>query len=193
MNNTIQPKGTPRSNSTGDLMHITDKNVLHPIAERWIQSPVGLLHIKASQFGISHLGVAKEAARLQCSASGVEFEAALSHLAQLEQELAEYFSGTRDLFTVPLAPKGTIFQLEVWQALIELAYGHTSSYGDIAQQIGRPKAVRAVGAANGANPIAIVVPCHRVIGKNGQLTGYAYGLSMKQHLLTLEYENRAIA
>ncbi|NRD74642.1 methylated-DNA--[protein]-cysteine S-methyltransferase [Shewanella sp. VB17] len=174
-------------------MDVSDKNLLNPVADKWIQSPVGVLHVKASQYGISHLGVAKEGAQLLGNASGVECEAAQLHLALLEQELAEYFSGSRDSFTVPLAPRGTVFQIQVWQALIELTYGSTCSYGDIAQQIGRPKAVRAVGAANGANPIAIIVPCHRVIGKNGQLTGYAYGLSMKQRLLTLEYENSAIA
>ncbi len=88
-----------------------------------------------------------------------------------------------------MAPKGTEFQAQVWQALTELSYGHTCSYGDIAEKIKRPKAVRAVGAANGANPIAIIVPCHRVIGKNGKLTGYAYGLNMKQQLLSLEGES----
>ncbi|MDR8524371.1 MULTISPECIES: methylated-DNA--[protein]-cysteine S-methyltransferase [Shewanella] len=108
------------------------------------------------------------------------------HLAQAQQELIEYFAQQRQHFEVPLAPKGTEFQKQVWQALGELGHGQSCSYGDIANKIDRPKAVRAVGTANGANPIAIIVPCHRVIGKNGTLTGYAYGLALKQKLLKLE-------
>jgi methylated-DNA-[protein]-cysteine S-methyltransferase len=168
---------------------VTDKKLLIPVADRRVQSPVGVLHIKANQFGISHLGVAKEGAELLECVKGEVVESAQAHLQQLERELTEYFAGERHAFTVSLAPKGTEFQTQVWQALIELGYGKTCSYGDIAQQISRPKAVRAVGAANGANPIAIIVPCHRVIGKNGKLTGYAYGLNMKQQLLTLEDQN----
>lgn len=177
---------TPFSSFT----EVTDKKLLIPVADRLVQSPVGVLHIKANQFGISHLGVAKEGVELLERVKGGGLESAQSHLHQLERELTEYFDGERHSFTVPLAPKGTEFQTQVWQALVELGYGNTCSYGDIALQIARPKAVRAVGAANGANPIAIIVPCHRVIGKNGKLTGYAYGLSMKQQLLTLEDQNK---
>ncbi|WP_232847257.1 methylated-DNA--[protein]-cysteine S-methyltransferase [Shewanella nanhaiensis] len=169
---------------------MADKRLLTPIADRLVDSPVGMLHIKANRFGISHLGVAKEGAELLKEDKGELFESALQHLSQLETELQEYFSGDRQEFTVSLAPKGTEFQTQVWHALTELSYGHTCSYGDIAEKIKRPKAVRAVGAANGANPIAIIVPCHRVIGKNGKLTGYAYGLNMKQQLLSLEGESR---
>ncbi|MEZ9596367.1 methylated-DNA--[protein]-cysteine S-methyltransferase [Shewanella sp. 10N.261.52.F9] len=111
---------------------------------------------------------------------------ASAHLLQAKQELIEYFGGTRSHFDVALAPKGTEFQQQVWQALTEIDYGQSCSYADIANKVNRPKAVRAVGTANGANPIAIIVPCHRVIGKNGTLTGYAYGLDLKQKLLSLE-------
>src|SRR5207248_1063778 len=91
-------------------------------------------------------------------------------LEQAARQLAEYFDGRRDSFDLPLAAEGTAFQREVWSALQEIPFGQTRSYQDIARQIGRPKAVRAVGAANGKNPLAVVVPCHRVIGKSGALT-----------------------
>lgn len=101
-------------------------------------------------------------------------------------QLTEYFSGTRTHFDLPLKAGGTDFQEEVWSALRQIPYGELRSYRDIATVIGRPKAVRAVGAANGRNPIPIVVPCHRVIGSDGSLTGFAGGLPMKTRLLTLE-------
>lgn len=101
-------------------------------------------------------------------------------------QLSEYFAGTRQVFELPLGAKGTDFRQQVWQQLCEIPYGQTVSYSDIANGIEKPKAVRAVGAANGANPIAVVVPCHRVIGKNGTLTGYAGGLDRKQWLLQFE-------
>lgn len=107
-------------------------------------------------------------------------------LKAAKRQLGEYFAGRRRDFDIPLSPKGTAFQLSVWKALRAIPYGKTRSYGDIARKIGRPKAVRAVGAANGANPISIVVPCHRVIGSDGSLTGYGGGLSRKRRLLALE-------
>lgn len=106
-------------------------------------------------------------------------------------QLAAYFSGKRQYFTVPYRfTKGTVFQRQVWDALCEIPYGQTRSYQDIAVRIGRPKAVRAVGMANHMNPLAILVPCHRVIGKNGGLTGYGGGLAMKKFLLDLERKYR---
>ncbi|MCA8974064.1 MAG: methylated-DNA--[protein]-cysteine S-methyltransferase [Planctomycetes bacterium] len=102
------------------------------------------------------------------------------------RQLAEYFAGRRREFELPLAPRGTPFQLEVWAALRTIPFGSTCSYADIAARIGRPNAVRAVGAANGRNPIAIIVPCHRVIGRDGSLTGYAGGLDRKRRLLQHE-------
>ncbi|EAS41307.1 cysteine methyltransferase [Photobacterium profundum] len=101
-------------------------------------------------------------------------------------QLDDYFSGELTEFTVPLAAVGTIFQKQVWDALCRVPYGETCSYKAIADSIGNPKAVRAVGAANGKNPIAIIVPCHRVIGTNGKLTGYAGGIEHKAFLLKLE-------
>lgn len=101
-------------------------------------------------------------------------------------QLSEYFSGSRTVFDLPLCPAGTEFQQKVWRALQEVPYGETRTYGEIAARVGSPKASRAVGMANHHNPIAIVIPCHRIIGKNGRLTGYAGGLPIKQTLLRLE-------
>ncbi len=102
------------------------------------------------------------------------------------KQLKAYFSGTRREFDISLRPVGTVFQEEVWLALRSISYGETVSYSDIAKQIGRPKAVRAVGAAIGKNPLSLMIPCHRVIGANGKLTGFAGGLSTKEFLLNLE-------
>lgn len=107
-------------------------------------------------------------------------------LRSVVRELTAYFAGELREFSLPLAPVGTPFQLDVWNALRAIPYGETRSYGELAERIGRPKAVRAVGAANGANPLPIVVPCHRVIGSNGTLTGFGGGLPLKQALLALE-------
>jgi len=104
------------------------------------------------------------------------------------RELEEYFLGTRRIFTVPLKLEGTPFQERVWQALREIPYGETRSYQDIALAVGNPKALRAVGGANHRNPVALIVPCHRVIGKDGSLTGFGGGLSIKKWLL--EHEKR---
>ncbi|HEX6083542.1 MAG TPA: methylated-DNA--[protein]-cysteine S-methyltransferase [Thermoanaerobaculia bacterium] len=104
----------------------------------------------------------------------------------LRQQLLEYFDGRRRTFDFPLAPKGTPFQLDVWNALLEVPYGDTVTYAELARRIGRPSAIRAVGAANGANPIPVIIPCHRVIGSNGTLTGYGGGIERKQWLLALE-------
>jgi methylated-DNA-[protein]-cysteine S-methyltransferase len=100
--------------------------------------------------------------------------------------LRSYFASEREDFDLPLAPEGTPFQLEVWRRLSEIPYGETISYGELARRIGNPQASRAVGLANGSNPIPIVIPCHRVIGSNGKLTGYGGGLPIKEKLLALE-------
>ena len=104
-------------------------------------------------------------------------------------ELAAYFAGARRVFTVPLDPAGTPFQRRVWEALRSIPYGKTASYGAIAAQIGNPRAARAVGMANHCNPIPILIPCHRVVGAGGELTGYAGGLEIKRRLLELEADH----
>lgn len=107
-------------------------------------------------------------------------------LREAADQLRAYFGGERQSFDLPLAPRGTEFQLSVWNALQRIPYGQTTTYSTIAERIGRPAAIRAVGAANGANPIPIIIPCHRVIGANGSLTGFGGGLDVKRQLLALE-------
>ncbi len=107
-------------------------------------------------------------------------------LSRAQVQLKEYFSGKRFSFDIPLEPKGTEFQKQVWQQLLQIPYGQHISYGEQAKRVGRPKAARAVGGANGKNPIGIIIPCHRVIGVSGHLTGFAGGLNIKTQLLALE-------
>jgi len=113
-------------------------------------------------------------------------------LRQAQQELAEYFAGTRTRFDVQLAAQGTPFQIQVWAAIAAVPYGRTATYGDIARYAGRPESVRAAGAATGRNPLSVIVPCHRIVGADGALTGYAGGLERKRALLGLE-TGRALA
>ena len=115
-----------------------------------------------------------------------EWKSAGEPFAAARRQLGEYFEGERTAFDLELAPLGTPFQKQVWDALRRISYGRTASYGDIARGIGHPTASRAVGMANGRNPISIVVPCHRVIGTDGKLTGYAGGVERKRFLLQLE-------
>ncbi|MGZ5242814.1 MAG: methylated-DNA--[protein]-cysteine S-methyltransferase [Bacteroidia bacterium] len=111
-------------------------------------------------------------------------------LNECKKQLNEYFAGERKQFSVPLDPDGTDFQKKVWKALIEIPYGKTASYGDLALKLGDKNLMRAVGGANGRNPIAIIIPCHRIIGTSGTLTGYAGGLWRKKWLLDLENPNK---
>jgi methylated-DNA-[protein]-cysteine S-methyltransferase len=113
-------------------------------------------------------------------------------LQAAREQLDEYFAGSRRTFTVPIAPVGTPFQQRVWRQLRKIPYGETVSYGELARRLGDPNYVRAVGAANGANPIAIIVPCHRVIGANGSLVGFGGGLPIKKALLELERGERRL-
>jgi methylated-DNA-[protein]-cysteine S-methyltransferase len=109
-----------------------------------------------------------------------------SAFATVRHQLGEYFAGRRSTFDVPLAPAGTPFQQRVWEELQRVAFGETITYAELAERIGRPTAIRAAGAANGANPVSILIPCHRVIGSDGTLTGYGGGLEAKRFLLDLE-------
>lgn len=109
---------------------------------------------------------------------------------EVERQLTAYFAGELSRFDLPLAPAGTAWQLRVWRALTTIPYGETAGYGELAEELGKPTASRAVGTANGRNPISVIVPCHRIIGANGTLTGYAGGLDRKRKLLNLERVNR---
>jgi methylated-DNA-[protein]-cysteine S-methyltransferase len=150
-------------------------------------SPVGELLLVADDVALT--GIYFEGARdYPADTNDCEERPDHSILKKAGAQLEEYFAGRRKTFDLPLAPAGTPFQRSVWKALERIAYGDTQSYGQIAQSIGMPKAVRAVGAANGANPIPIVIPCHRVIGSDGSLTGYGGGLARKRRLLALEQD-----
>lgn len=152
---------------------------------KWIRSPVGLLKLIGSKAGlIAILWENDRPQRVRLGALAENPEHSL--LCRTEQQLAEYFKGDRRAFDVKLALAGTPFQNTVWQALLTIPYGETRSYSQIARQIGNPTAVRAVGAANGRNPISIITPCHRVVGSSGALTGFAGGLEAKRYLLDLE-------
>jgi methylated-DNA-[protein]-cysteine S-methyltransferase len=141
------------------------------------------------EFRSGHGHVRSEAAR-----RGIRLvddpKGAASRFGEVRRQLDEYFAGRRRSFELELAPVGTPFQLEVWRTLREIPYGETRSYGEIARRLGRPESSRAVGAANGANPIPIVIPCHRVIGADGSLTGFGGGLAIKALLLDLEAGRR---
>ncbi len=150
-----------------------------------IKTPVGELKLIGSDQGLAAVLWEDDDINRVRAKSEVED---LNHkvLKQAELELQEYFEGKRVEFSIPLHPEGTDFQLKVWEELKKIPYGKTISYGELAVRIGNPKAARAVGAANGKNPLSIVVPCHRVIGASGKLTGFAGGVDVKSKLLVLE-------
>ncbi|WLI30903.1 methylated-DNA--[protein]-cysteine S-methyltransferase [Pseudomonas rhodesiae] len=151
----------------------------------FMPSPVGQLTLVARHYKLSAiLWETERANRVRLG----ELRAADDNpvLLETKRQLTEYFAGRRDRFELELEFTGTDFQKQVWRALLTIPFGETRSYSQIAQQIGNPSAVRAVGAANGRNPISIIAPCHRVIGASGGLTGFAGGLEAKQYLLALE-------
>ena len=150
---------------------------------RRIDSPVGPLMLAAGDDGLRHI----EFRENRHPADRSDWHGGDSPVLQAaEAQLREYFAGERRAFDLPLAPRGTPFQLQVWQALAGIPYGSTVSYAQLAQAVGNPEAMRAVGAANGRNPLPIVLPCHRVIGADGSLTGFGGGLPIKRFLLELE-------
>jgi methylated-DNA-[protein]-cysteine S-methyltransferase len=148
-----------------------------------IASPAGPLLLAADEAGLRQILFVNGRASVRPDPAWREDRAAL---AEPIRQLRAYFAGELETFDLALAPQGTPFQLEVWRRLRDIPYGETISYGDLARRIGNPQASRAVGLANGANPISIVIPCHRVIGSNGKLTGYGGGLEVKEKLLALE-------
>ncbi|MFZ0802729.1 MAG: methylated-DNA--[protein]-cysteine S-methyltransferase [Terriglobales bacterium] len=148
-----------------------------------IESPVGPLLLVADDAGLREILFVNGRHQARPEASWKEDGAPLEKTIS---QLHSYFAGEREAFDLTLAPEGTQFQREVWRRLCEIPYGETISYGELARRIGNPQASRAVGLANGSNPIPIVIPCHRVIGSNGKLTGYGGGLPIKEKLLALE-------
>lgn len=150
-----------------------------------VPSPVGALTLVASDTGLAAiLWENGDPGRVRLGTLVEDRDHPI--LNETERQLHEYFAGTRRQFDLPLDFNGTDFQKQVWAQLLAIPFGATRSYTDIARAIGRPTACRAVGAANGRNPISIVVPCHRVIGTNGALTGFAGGIEAKRHLLAVE-------
>ena len=149
-----------------------------------IKTPIGDLHLVASQNGlraIHHKSFQKPDSVKTSNTNAV--------LNKAEKQLKEYFKGIRKTFDIPLEPEGTSFQIKVWKELRRIPYGKTISYGEQAKNLGDKKKARAVGSANGKNPISIIVPCHRVIGANGNLAGFGWGLEIKRFLLDLEFKN----
>jgi methylated-DNA-[protein]-cysteine S-methyltransferase len=142
-------------------------------------SPLGLMQITASEYAVKSIHFVDTVMPIEVNS--------ITNISK--QQLLAYFDGSREKFDLPLDTQGTVFQRAVWTALSRIAYGQTCTYGDIAKQIGNPKSMRAVGLANGKNPMTIVVPCHRVIGANGKLIGYASGTDKKAWLLSHERES----
>ena len=156
-------------------------------------TPIGTLRVVGDDVGIERIDLPKSAANAPDPEWGERRRALPRPLREAKRQLLEYFEGERRDFDLPLSPAGTAFQRRVWDELRRIPYGETISYGELARRIGRPTASRAVGAANGRNPLAIVVPCHRVIGADGGLTGYGGGLPVKESLLAHEQGDRGEA
>ena len=156
----------------------------------WLESPVGTLLVAGDDAGLRQVLFAEGRTEV---GPGPGWREDPGSLAEPVRQLREYFDGRRRGFDLTLAPEGTPFQQRVWRELLTIPYGETISYGELARRIGSPNGSRAVGLANGANPISIIVPCHRVIGSNGKLTGYGGGLKNKEWLLALERGQLALA
>jgi methylated-DNA-[protein]-cysteine S-methyltransferase len=151
-----------------------------------MESPIGSLRLAGNESGLVRILFEHEDMESSAEAPWLEDD---NNLGKPIQQLTEYFNEERHTFDIPLFPNGTPFQKSVWNELLTIQYGETTTYGALAHQLGNPKASRAVGTANGQNPIPILIPCHRVIGSNGSLTGYAGGLDIKEYLLNLERKN----
>jgi methylated-DNA-[protein]-cysteine S-methyltransferase len=161
------------------------------LAYKIMDSPVGKLKLVASEKGLVAILWENDRPQRVPLADLVE-DPAQQVLVETERQLGEYFEGKRREFSLPLDMRGTRFQRDVWEALLGIPFGETRSYGELAKLLGNPSASRAVGAANGRNPISIVVPCHRVIGSSGKLTGFAGGLEVKALLLGIEMKDKKL-
>lgn len=150
----------------------------------YCDTPIGSILLAGDEEGLKLIGFQGEKTRESPAADWIEDSAAFQ---KVKQQLTDYFRGELQDFTVKLAPHGTSFQLKVLSALTRIPYGETCSYAELARAIGHPKAARAVGAANGRNPLPIIIPCHRVIGSTGDLVGFGGGLPVKRYLLNLEH------
>lgn len=156
---------------------------MNPVWYDNLPTPIGELRLVADEQGLREVWFETGRHRREPAPSWVHSPQVL---AFARTQMEEYFAGTRQVFDLPLHPIGTPFQRRVWDELARIAYGATISYGELARRIGQPQAMRAVGAANGRNPLPLVLPCHRVIGSNGSLTGFGGGLPVKRFLLAME-------
>ena len=154
-----------------------------PIYYTQLESPVGDLLLTLEDEQLTNICMSNQKRTVKVQPDWVQSD---RHFRTVARQLEDYFRGKRRTFDIPIRPLGTDFQMAVWQQLSKIPYGETATYGDIAKRIDNPKAVRAVGLANGRNPLPIVIPCHRVIGSNGQLTGFGGGLKNKALLLQIE-------
>lgn len=153
------------------------------LAFSYCESPIGKLLLVSSGRGLCQIWFEGQDDR---AGLGPDLREDQNELREVIRQLRAYFAGELENFDLDLAPEGTPFQQKVWNELLKIPYGETISYGELAKRIGNPNASRAVGLANGSNPIPIIIPCHRVIGSNGKLTGYGGGLPIKERLLALE-------
>lgn len=154
-----------------------------------VDTPVGKLNIHATNKAVTYVGFFDDTRFLDTHNKKMNKPLSNEISEKAAAQLTEYFQGQRKAFDLPLAPAGTDFQKQIWQQLLAVKYGETASYLDLAKAINNHKACRAVGAANAKNPISIILPCHRIVGNNGKLTGYAGGLERKSFLLSLEQTN----
>jgi methylated-DNA-[protein]-cysteine S-methyltransferase len=161
------------------------------LACKTMESPAGKLKLVASDKGlVAVLWQSDRPSRMRLGELAEDNQHPV--LLKVERQLGEYFAGKRKEFSLPLDMRGTAFQKNVWEALLAIPFGETRSYGQLAKQLGNPNATRAVGAANGRNPLPIIVPCHRVIGSSGKLTGFGGGLETKAQLLSLEQKDNTL-
>jgi methylated-DNA-[protein]-cysteine S-methyltransferase len=159
----------------------------------YLDTPIGKLLLAGDEQGVHRITFPPKGKPGQAAAPEEGWiESARGPLKEAVRQLKEYFAGRRTEFDLPLAPEGTGFQKSVWRQLCDIPYGETISYGELARRLGNPKASRAVGAANGSNPLPIVVPCHRVIGANGKMTGFGGGIPVKEALLALESKQKTL-
>jgi methylated-DNA-[protein]-cysteine S-methyltransferase len=156
-----------------------------------LQSPVGILTLVGDEKGLREISFANATHGRETWAKELRAAEDIEPFREAISQLEAYFAGKLSHFDLPIAPEGTRFQLQCWSVLRAIPYGQTVSYGEIARRVGRPAAYRAVGAANGRNPIPIIIPCHRVVGADGSLTGFGGGLPIKRRLLELEFRHRA--
>jgi len=175
----------PTGTRCGNRQQVSRLSMNHPPCYTYFDGPLGQILLAWDETGLTRINFQGGNAAFECPATWRHTDS--DDLGAIDQFRA-YFAGRLTAFDLPLAPQGTAFQMSVWRALEGIPYGRTASYGQIARQIDRPAAVRAVGAANGRNPLPVVIPCHRVVGSDGRLTGYTGGLHIKEFLLNLEQE-----